>query len=99
MIHYASAIRKIGSLVNYCTLRFEAKHSFFKTVQRVSHNHKNIPLTLAKKHQICFATNLITSNLLNKVYDVIDGVELKINELPILIAIFKTTIMLLLQKL
>jgi hypothetical protein len=49
MIHYATAIRRIGSLEDYCTLRFEGKHTFFKTAQRTSHNYKNVPKTLAKQ--------------------------------------------------
>ena len=43
MIHYATAIRRIGSLVDYCTLWFEGKYTLFKTAQRASHNYKNIP--------------------------------------------------------
>ena len=81
MVHYPSAIRKIGCLANYCTLRFEGKHVFFKTAQKVSHNFKNIPLTLAKKHQINFAFNLMNSNLLNKVYVVLKGDEMGVREL------------------
>jgi hypothetical protein len=63
MLHYASSIRKLGSLVDYCTLRFEGKHTFFKTAQRTSHNYKNIPKTVAKKHQIMFANSLMNSTL------------------------------------
>ena len=66
MVHYPTAIRKIGSLVDYCTLRFEGKHTFFKTAQRTSHNYKNIPKTLAKQHQVTLANCLMNSNLLNK---------------------------------
>ena len=29
MVHYPSAMRQLGSLVDYCTLRFEGKHTFF----------------------------------------------------------------------
>ena len=81
MVHYPASIRRIGCPANYCTLRFEAKHVFFKTAQRVSHNFKNIPLTLAKKHQICFANNLLNSNLLNKSFLVSKGQDVTFSEL------------------
>jgi hypothetical protein len=81
MVHYPSAIRKIGSLVNYCTLRFEAKHSFFKTAQIASRNHKNLPSKIAKKHQISFANNLMNANLLNQDYLVLRGTDLKVKDL------------------
>jgi hypothetical protein len=81
MVHYPSAMLKIGPLANFCTLRFEGKHVFFKTVERISHNHKNVPLMLARKHQIYFAYNLIASNLLNKVLTVLDGAEIRVSDL------------------
>jgi len=81
MVHYPSAIKRIGSLVNYCTLRFEGKHTFFKTAQRTSHNYKNIPKTLAKQHQISLANNLINSNLLNKELIIINGKDFKASDL------------------
>ena len=76
MIHYATAIRRIGSLEDYCTLRFEGKHTFFKTAQRTSHNYKNVPKTLAKQHQITLANCFINSNLLNKELIIINGKDI-----------------------
>ena len=80
LIHYPSAIERIGPLMNYCTLRFEGKHAFFKTVQRVSHNYKNIPLTVSKKHQVYFAQNLLNSNLINQI-QILDGIKTRIKDL------------------
>ena len=76
MIHYATAIRRIGSLEDYCTLRFEGKHTFFKNAQRTSHNYKNVPKTLAKQHQITLANCFINSNLLNKELIIINGKDI-----------------------
>ena len=73
MVHYPTAIRKIGSLVDYCTLRFEGKHAVFKTAHHTSHNNKTIPKTVAKQHQITLANSLINSNLLNKDLIVLNG--------------------------
>lgn len=48
MIHYPSAIRRIGPLIHIWCMRFEGKHNFFK---RSVKNFKNIAKTLVKKHQ------------------------------------------------
>lgn len=51
MIHYASQIEKFGPLINSWTMRQESKLSFVKRVSRQG-NFKNVPLTVAKKHQL-----------------------------------------------
>lgn len=47
--HYAP--RFFGPLVQYSTLRFEAKHSFFKQVVHDCKNFKNVCKMLANRHQ------------------------------------------------
>lgn len=49
---------QIGPLVCHWTMRFEAKHSFFKQIVRHTSCFKNIPLTLASKHQLMIAFHL-----------------------------------------
>lgn len=49
--HYPQLIRTFGPLSDVWTMRFEGKHKFFKKVVHHSHNFKNIPLTLANRHQ------------------------------------------------
>lgn len=49
--HYPQLIECFGPLVGQWTMRFEAKHSFFKKVARHTNCFKNIPFTLATKHQ------------------------------------------------
>ncbi|XP_028332484.1 uncharacterized protein LOC114481687 [Gouania willdenowi] len=56
--HYPQMIRFFGPLVGLWTLRFEAKHSFFKKVVRHTHCFKNILLSLAVKHQFMMAYHL-----------------------------------------
>ena len=79
MVHYPSSIYKIGSLMDYCTLRFEGKHKVFKTSQRTSNNYKNIPKTISKQHQINLADSLMNSNLLNKEFVIMEGKTVKIS--------------------
>lgn len=55
MEHYPHLVRCFGPLVELWTIRFEAKHSYFKGVLRDVHNFKNVPLTLASKHQLMMA--------------------------------------------
>lgn len=53
--HYPFLIRCFGPLLDCWTIRFEAKHSFFKKVVRDVNNFKNILLTLATRHQLMLA--------------------------------------------
>ena len=50
--HYPELIRAYGPLVSLWTMRFEAKHSFFKHVVRHTRSFRNILLSLAMKHQL-----------------------------------------------
>ena len=47
--HYPQMISRFGPLVK--TLRFESKHSFFKSALASNKNRKNIFQSMAKKHQ------------------------------------------------
>lgn len=52
MIHYPNAIRKMGPLIYLWSMRFEAKHGYFKNLINKLRNFKNIPQTLCMRHQI-----------------------------------------------
>lgn len=56
--HYPQMIRLFGPIVGQWTMRFEAKHSFFKQVIRHTSCFKNVPLSLASKHQMMIAYHL-----------------------------------------
>lgn len=49
--HYPHMIWCFGPVIGPWTMRFEAKHSFFKQVARHTNCFKNIPRSLAIKHQ------------------------------------------------
>lgn len=53
--HYAELIKCFGPVIDFWTIRFEAKHSFFKKVVHDSRNFKNVVLTLAQQHQLTLA--------------------------------------------
>ena len=53
--HYPWLIQHFGPLIECWTIRFEAKHSFFKKVVRDVNNFKNILFTLASRHQLMLA--------------------------------------------
>jgi len=50
--HYPALIREFGPLVNFQTIRFEAKHGFLKKIVHQVMNFKNICSTLANRHQL-----------------------------------------------
>nr|XP_055035659.1 uncharacterized protein LOC129423418 isoform X1 [Misgurnus anguillicaudatus] len=52
MIHYPECIRLIGPLVHLWTMRYEAKHRFFKKNLK---KLKNLTKSLARKHQLAIA--------------------------------------------
>lgn len=56
--HYPRLIRQFGPLVALWTMRFEAKHSFFKRVIRHTNCYKNVLYSLAQRHQFQSAHNL-----------------------------------------
>lgn len=60
--HYPHMIRCFGPLIALWTIRFEAKHSFFKQVARHTNCFKNIPRSLAVKHQFMIAYHTKSSN-------------------------------------
>lgn len=56
--HYHDLIRCFGPLVHLWTMRFEAKHRFFKCVVHDMQNFKNVLKTLANRHQHMVAFHL-----------------------------------------
>lgn len=51
LTHYPRAIRKIGPLKHFWTMRFESKHKFFTDSAKTTNNFINLKKTLAQKHQ------------------------------------------------
>lgn len=70
--HYPQMIRRFGPLVALWTMRFEAKHSFFKQVARHTNCFKNIPRSLATKHQFMLAYHTHASNFKKSSLEVTD---------------------------
>ncbi|XP_059195156.1 uncharacterized protein LOC131976241 [Centropristis striata] len=56
--HYPTLVKCFGPLVHVWTMRFEAKHRFFKRVVHDAQNFKNILKTLATRHQHMMAYHL-----------------------------------------
>lgn len=51
LVHLPTQIMMFGPLIRSWCMRFEAKHSYFKDMARKIKNFKNLPLSLAKRHQ------------------------------------------------
>ena len=73
MVHYASTIRTLGPVVHFWSMRFEAKHSFFKQVSHVNCNFRNICKTQAYRHQIMMCYTLLSGQLFNHNFEVGPG--------------------------
>lgn len=49
--HYPHLTKVFGPLIDMWTMRFEGKHKFFKKFIHETQSFKNVPLTLAMRHQ------------------------------------------------
>ena len=81
LVHYPNALRQLGSLTDYLTLRFEAKHSYIKSSAYTVHNCKNLTYSVAKKHQIWCCFNLLSKNILNTDLEIIKFVNIKLKDI------------------
>ena len=52
MTHYPRQMRLLGPLINFWTMRFEAKHRFFKRLCHIVCNYRNILKTLSDRQQM-----------------------------------------------
>lgn len=56
--HYPALMKAFRTLIGFWTMRFEAKHRYFKQILRHTGNFGNITLSLATKHQLMIAHHL-----------------------------------------
>lgn len=63
MVHYPNAILQLGPLIQFWSMRFEAKHSFFKRISQVTCNFKNICKTMAFRHQVTLCYSLLSGSV------------------------------------
>lgn len=61
--HYPQLIKAFGPLVLLWTMRFEAKHHFFKKLVRQTCCFRNIVTSMAMKHQYMIAYHLHSSKI------------------------------------
>lgn len=73
MLHYPRAIRQLGPLMQYWTMRFEAKHNFFKRISHVTCNFKIISKTMAIRHQVMLCYNFFSGNVFDHPIEVGPG--------------------------
>lgn len=74
--HYPTLISMYGPLMRVSTLRFESKHTFFKTAVRSLRNFKNVTKSLAMTHQL-LQSSLSINNFFNNYPVVEDGLPFR----------------------
>lgn len=62
LVHYPRIISQFGPIVRYWCLRFEQKHQRYKRLMHIACNFKNVPKTIATRHQNDFALKLASCN-------------------------------------
>ena len=60
MTHYPRQMRLLGPLLHYWTMRFEAKHRFFKRLGHIVCNYRNILKTLCSRQQMYLCYNIMS---------------------------------------
>ena len=93
LIHYAKETQLFGPLINCWTMRFEAKHSYFKDVSQRSKNHRNVCKTMAERHQrrqamLRTQSDFLPEHRLSTVQDRECHVELLSEEIQVLLMQF-----------
>lgn len=73
MLHYPGAIRKLGPLVQFWCMRFEAKHGFFKRLSHITCNFSNICKTQAFRHQMMLCYTLLSGKMFSHDFEVGPG--------------------------
>ncbi|KAJ8041305.1 hypothetical protein HOLleu_12090 [Holothuria leucospilota] len=81
--HYSRQIERFGPLCNCWTLRYEAKHSVFKTLVRSTQNMKNIVYTLTTRHQLKQAVAFAGEETLSDELSFTGGHILNIADMPL----------------
>ncbi|XP_068704496.1 uncharacterized protein [Montipora foliosa] len=62
LVHLPTQVMLFGPLIRSWCMRFEAKHLYFKNMARTIKNFKNLPLSLAKRHQSLECASSIQSD-------------------------------------
>lgn len=81
MLHYPEVMHRIGSLWSVCCLRWEAKHRPLKLAAHATNSRKNLPLTLAIKHQLNLCARFLSRKPLGEKYSFGVEEELSIKDL------------------
>lgn len=68
LVHYPRLIREFGPLLSLWCMNFEAKHAYFKSMQKRIGNWINVPFTLAYRHQQWMSEKLRDTDGFLKVY-------------------------------
>jgi hypothetical protein len=81
--HYAELIKRNGPARNYWCQRFEGKHLYFKKLALRSSNFKNVPFTLAKRHQLRLSLLLSYKNFYHSIDKAVSTKTIQLSQLPI----------------
>ena len=80
--HYSELIKLYGPLCEVWTMRFEGKHKFFKKVVQDAQNFKNVPMTLAVRHQKAVSYQLDCSSFYKPEFEMTKVTSLLVTSFP-----------------
>ena len=88
LIHVIRYLRLFGSLSQQSCMRYEAKHSFFRSLFKILRNVNNLPYTLSSRHQARLSLRMSTydgasdKHFLYQGHDIEPGDIILLNNLP-----------------
>lgn len=68
MLHYPQIMRTVGPLWSICCFHWEAKHRPFKQAAHTTNSCRNLPLTMAIKHQLRLSASFLSKKPLIEKY-------------------------------
>lgn len=79
LLHYPRIIQNVGPPILISAFKFEAKHKELKKIAQSIASRKNLPLTLATRHQLTYSHKLLVNTGLTDRY--LHGKVLKLNNM------------------
>ena len=81
-VHFSTIVRKNGPMRTFWAMNYERLNGNFKQPTHVMNNYRNVPLTLAKKHQCSVLEAQLSKDYLSEAIEISSIVEANISDFP-----------------
>lgn len=81
MIHYPRLTERMGPMSRFWCMRFERKHQRYKRLMHISGNFKNVPKSVATRHQLHVASRMLLTPHSVSIVETGNGDTINLNQL------------------